>query len=344
MWIIGCDFHPSFQQIALVNQGSGEYRRLRLEHKGGEAERFYRSLAGQQVRVGMEATGSTRWFERLLGELKLELWVGDPARIRSAAAHKPKTDKRDADLLLTLLLENRFPKIWLPTAEQRDQRQLVVHRHRLVQVRTRAKNQLHALASNEGLYPKKRAWSQAGQAELMALSLPPWTSTRRQDWQELLGELNQRIAPLDRALQQEAQQRPEVRRLMTHPGVGPVVAMSFVLTICDPNRFESSKQVAAYLGLVPLEESSGKGRQRLGHITKQGNTMLRSLLVEAAHVASRYDEQWRRKFVRLAMKKNRSIAAVAVARNLAVRLWWMWKLGLDYGQMKESRSHAEQLA
>lgn len=344
MWIIGCDFHPSFQQIALMDQASGEYRRLRLEHKGGEAERFYRSLAGQQVRVGMEATGSTRWFERLLTELKFELWVGDPARIRAAAAHKPKTDKRDADLLLTLLWENRFPKIWMPTAEQRDQRQLVVHRHRLVQVRTRAKNQLQALASNEGLYPKKRAWSQAGQAELMALSLPPWASTRRQDWQELLGELNQRIAPLDRALQQEAQQRPEVRRLMTHPGVGPVVAMSFVLTICDPHRFESSKQVAAYLGLVPLEESSGKGKQRLGHITKQGNTMLRSLLVEAAHVASRYDEQWRRKFIRLAMKKNRSIAAVAVARNLAVRLWWMWKLGLDYGQMKESRSHAEQLA
>jgi transposase len=343
MWIIGCDFHPSFQQIALVNEASGEYRRLRLEHKGGEAERFYRSLVGQQVRVGMEATGSTRWFERLLGELKFELWVGDPARIRAAAAHKAKTDKRDADLLLTLLLEKRFPKIWLPTVEQRDQRQLVVHRHRLVQVRTRAKNQLHALATNEGLYPKKRVWSQAGQAELMALPLPPWASTRRQDWQELLGELNQRIAPLDRALQQEAQQRPEVRRLMTHPGVGPVVAMSFVLTICDPKRFENSKQVAAYLGLVPLEESSGKGRQRLGHITKQGNTMLRSLLVEAAHVASRYDEQWRRKYVRLAMKKNRSIAAVAVARNLAVRLWWMWKLGLDYGQMKESRSHAEQL-
>ena len=132
MWIIGCGFHPSFQQIALVDQGSGEYRRLRLEHKGGEAERFYRSLAGQQVRVGMEATGSTRWFERLLSELQIQLWVGDPARIRAAAAHKAKTDKRDADLLLTLLLENRFPKIWIPTGEQRDQRELVVHRHRLV--------------------------------------------------------------------------------------------------------------------------------------------------------------------------------------------------------------------
>ena len=343
MWIIGCEFHPSFQQIAGMDQTTGEYRRLRLEHKSGEAERFYRGLAGQQVRVGMEATGSTRWFERLLQELGFQLWVGDPTRIRAAAAHKPKTDKRDAALLLQLLLEKRFPRIWVPSQEQRDARQLVLHRRRLVQVRTRAKNQLHALATNEGLYPNRRAWTQAGQAELMALPLPPWASIRRRDWQEVLEDLNQRIAPLDRAMQQEAKQRPEVQLLMTHPGVGPVVAMAFVLTLCDPNRFQSSKQVAAYVGLVPLEESSGKGRQRLGHITKQGNTLLRSLLVEAAHIAVRYEPQWRRKFLRLAMKKNRSLATVAVARNLAVRLWWMWKLGLDYGQMKESRSHAEQL-
>lgn len=343
MWIIGCDFHPSFQQIALMNQTTGEYRRLRLEHKGGEAEQFYRGLAEQQVRVGVEATGSIRWFERLLEELRFQLWVGDPARIRAAAAHKAKTDKRDADLLLQLLLEKRFPKIWLPSPEQRDARQLVLHRHRLVQVRTRAKNQLYALATNEGLHPKRRAWTETGQQELMALPLPQWASVRRQDWKELLGELDERIEPLDRAMQQQAKQRPEVQLLMTHPGVGPVVAMAFVLALCDPNRFQSSKQVAAYLGLVPLEQSSGNGRQRLGHITKQGNTLVRSLLVEAAHIAVRYDAPWKRKFLRLSMKKNRLLATVAVARNLAVRLWWMWKLGLDYGQIQESRSHAEQL-
>lgn len=343
MWIIGCDYHPSFQQIAFVNQATGECDNRRLEHKGGEAEQFYRSLAGQQVRVGVEATGSLRWFERLLGELGMEMWVGDPVKIRAAAARKAKTDKRDAELLLRLLLEKRFPRIWIPTVEQRDARQLVLHRHRLVQTRIRAKNQLHAIAANEGLHPKRRVWSQAGQNELMALPLSPWASVRRQDWQELLGELNQRIEPLDLALKQESQKRPEVRLLMTHPGVGPVVAMAFVLTICDPHRFATSKQVAAYLGLVPLEESSGKGKQRLGHITKQGNSLLRGLLTEAAHIAVRYDEKWRRKYVRLTMKKNRPIATVAVARCLAVRLWWMWKLGLDYGQMKESRSHAEQL-
>ncbi|HEV3039207.1 MAG TPA: IS110 family transposase [Candidatus Angelobacter sp.] len=343
MLIIGCDYHPSVQQIAVLDQETGEYQELRLEHKNGEAERFYRKLAGQQVRVGVEATGGLRWFERLLGELGLELWVGDPARVRAAAARKPKTDKEDARLLLRLMEENRFPRIWVPSLEQRDTRQLVLHRHRLVQTRTRAKNQLQSLATNEGI--QKRVSTQAGQAELDKAALSPWARVRRQDWSELLTELNQRIVPLDQALKQQAEQRPEVQLLMTHRGVGPVVATAFVATLCDPKRFANSKQVAAYLGLVPQESSSGKGRQRLGHITKQGNSLLRGLLVEAAHVAVRFEAEWKRKYTRLAMKKNRSIAAVAIARCLAVRLWWMWKLGLNYqqfvAQKKESRSHAE---
>jgi transposase len=343
MLIIGCDYHPSFQQISFVDQETGECGNLRLDHKNGEAERFYRKLAGQRVRVGVEATGGMRWFERLLRELGFELWVADPVKVRAAAAHKAKTDKRDADLLLQLLLENRFPRIWVPTVEQRDARQLVLHRHKLVQTRTRAKNQLQALATNEGI--QKRVWTRAGQEELKKVALSPWANVRRQDWQELLEELNERIDPLDQALKQQAQQRPEVKLLMTHRGVGPVVATAFVVTLCDPKRFANSKQVAAYLGLVPQENSSGQGRQRLGHITKQGSNLLRGLLVEAAHVAVRFEPEWQRKYLRLAMKKNRSIAAVAMARCLAVRLWWMWKLGLNYeqfrAQKKESRSHAE---
>lgn len=343
MLIIGCDYHPSFQQISFVDQKTGGCGELRLDHKNGEAERFYRKLAGQPVRVGVEATGGMRWFERLLRELGLELWVGDPTKVRVAAARKAKTDKRDAELLLRLMLENRFPRIWMPTVEQRDARQLVLHRHKLVQTRTRAKNQLQALATNEGIL--KRVWTQAGQAELQKAALSSWASVRRQDWQELLEELNRRIDPLDEALEQQVEQRPGVKLLTTHAGVGPVTATAFVVTLCDPNRFASGKKVAAYLGLVPQENSSGQGRQRLGHITKQGNSLLRGLLVEAAHVAVRFEPEWKRKYLRLAMKKNRAIATVAIARCLAIRLWWMWKLGLTYEQFKaqkqESRSHAE---
>jgi transposase len=340
MWIIGCDYHPRFQQIAFVNTEGGECGQRRLEHME-EAEQFYRGLAGQRVRVGMEACGQGRWFERLLAELGQELWIGHPAAIRAAAPRKQKTDERDAELLLQLLVEGRFEKlrVWVPAAEERDLRQLVLHRHRMVQMRTRVKNQLRAVAMNEGLGRKPGLWSRKGQEQFRALELPAWTGRRRQDNLELLAELVRRTDPLDQAVEQEAARRPEVARLRTHPGVGPITGLAFVLTLGDPARFPCGKQVASYLGLIPAEDSSG-GRQRLGHITKQGNALLRGLLVEAAHVAVHSDPALGRCYRRLAMKKNRSIAIVAVAHKLAVRLWWMWNRGLDYRQLRESGSHA----
>ena len=340
MWIIGCDYHPRFQQIAFVNTEGGECGQRRLEHVE-EAEQFYRSLAGQAVRVGVEASGPMRWFERLLAELGQELWIGNPAAIRAAEPRKQKTDARDAELLLRLLLDGGFEKlrIWVPSAEEREVRQLVLHRHRLVQMRTRVKNQLRALALNEGVGRKPGLWSRKGQAQFRALPLPAWSARRRQDNLELLQELVRRTDPLDQAVEQEAARRPQVARLRTHPGVGAITGLAFVLTLGDPTRFRCGKQVASYLGLIPAENSSG-GRQRLGHITKQGNALLRGLLVEAAHTAVRSDPELGRCYRRLAMKKNRSIAIVAVARKLAVRLWWMWIRGLDYGQFRESGSHA----
>ena len=332
MWIIGCDYHPRFQQIAFVKTEGGEYEERRLEHVG-EAEKFYRSRAGQTVRVGMEAGGHARWFERLLAELGFELWIGDPAQIRAAATRRQRTDARDAEHMLKLLLNGQFEKmrIWIPTAEERDVRQLVAHRHRLVQMRTRVKNQLRAIAINEGVGRKPGLWSEKGRKQFEELSLPTWLARRRQDNLGLLEQLELRTQPLGLAVREEASRRPEAVRLMTHPGVGEVTALAFVLTIGDPRRFHSSKQVASYLGLIPEEDSSG-GRQRLGHLTKQGNALLRGLLVEAAHSAVLHDAQLGRAYRRLAFRKGRSIAAVAVARKLAVRLWWMWIRGFDYAQ------------
>ena len=159
MIIIGVDFHPEFQQIALVDKDTGEFQEKRLAHRD-EAEKFYRGLAaaGQKVRVGMEASGHARWFERLLAELQIELWIGDAAEIRTKRVRKQKTDRQDARLILQLLLEDRFPQIWVPSWENRDLRQLLWHRHRMVQARTRIMNQLQAVALNDGLRGKKRLW------------------------------------------------------------------------------------------------------------------------------------------------------------------------------------------
>jgi transposase len=238
-----------------------------------------------------------------------------------------------------LLLEDRFPRIWVPSWENRDLRQLLWHRHRLVQMRTRIMNQLHVVALNEGVRRKKALWRPAGRAELESLVLAPWSSRRRQDLLELLDQLTPKIQELTRALEQEVEKRPVTRQLMTHPGVGPLTALAFELVIGTPQRFHCGKQIASYVGLVPSEESSGD-RRRLGHISKQGNSLLRFLLVEAAQVTVRSDQEWRSKYFHLAMRRGRTIAKVAMARKLAVRMYWMWRKEWDYEQMTKFGSYA----
>jgi transposase len=344
MIIIGVDYHPSDQYIALVDTETGEYVERQLNHSAGEAEKFYRELAtrGVSVRVGIEATGYSRWFERLLAELGMELWIGDAAKIKTKRVRKQKTDREDARLLLRLLRENNFPRIWVPSAENRDLRQLLWHRHRLVQMRTRIMNQLQALAMNEGQRRKKKLWSEAGRAQLEKLPLAPWAARRRKDLLELLDRMNPSIEELSAAIEREARKWPEALRLMTHPGVGPLTALAFVLIIGTVERFQCGKQIGSYVGLIPCEDSSA-GHQRLGHITKQGSSLLRFLLGEAAQAAARCDADWRRRFMHLAVRRQRNIAKVAMARRLAVRLYWMWRNGWEYAEWVKFSSHAGQL-
>jgi transposase len=124
MVIIGCDLHSRYQVIAMLETQTGEITTRRLEHEGGEAERFYRELEKPAL-IGIEATGYTQWFERMVGELGHELWVGHPAEIRARAVRRQKTDTRDAEHLLDLLLAQRFPRVWVPTPQERDLRQLL---------------------------------------------------------------------------------------------------------------------------------------------------------------------------------------------------------------------------
>jgi len=342
MIIVGCDYHPSFQQIAFVDTETGELKEQRLMHREG-AEEFYRALTatGLPVRVGMEASGHARWFERLLAELQFELWMGDASEIRRKRGRKQKTDRQDAQHILHLLLKDDFPKIWVPSWENRDVRQLLWHRHRMVQARTRIMNQLQAVALNEGLRCKKRLWREHGRQQLEAFRLAPWASRRRRDLLELMDRLNPMIAELSQEIEKQATGSAHVQRLMTHPGVGALTALAFVLIIGEVERFHCGKQVASYIGLVPLEDSSGN-RRRLGHITKQGSSMLRFLLVEAAQVTVRSDPQWRRQYFHLMMRRGRKTAKVAMARRLAIRLYWMWRRGWDYEQVSRFGSHAGQ--
>ena len=258
MIIRGRDYHPGFEQIAFVDTETGELQERRLQHRE-EAEKFYRDLAaqGMKVRVGMEASGHARWFERLLSELQIELWIGDAAEISSRRGRKQKTDRQDAQLILKLMLKDDFPQIWVPNWENRDLRQLLWHRHRMVQARTRMMNQLQAVALNEGLRCKKKLWREAGRAQLEVFKLAPWASQRRVDLLELLDRLNPTIAKLTQAIDREVEKCPAARRLQTHPGVGPLTALAFVLIIGKADRFQCGKQIASYLGWCRWRSRAG---------------------------------------------------------------------------------------
>lgn len=320
MSIIGCDLHSRYQVVAGLEAETGEIVTRRLEHEDGEARRFYAQLPKRSL-IGIEATGCTQWFERMLAEMGHELWVGDPCEIRARVVRRQITDTRAAEHLLDLLLTERFPRIWVPTPEERDLRQLLRHRDRLVRIRTSVKNQLQFLARSQGVYRR----GEAGE-----LGLDVWASRRREELSQLFDHLEPRIAVLDRAVAAEAGRRPEVVQLMKQKGVGPVVGLAFVLTVGPVERFRTSRQLVSYLGLNPSEHSSG-GHQRLGHISKQGNSMMRWLLVEAGQTAARFDPELRRRYLRLKFRRGAKVAKVAVARRLAVRL---------YGQLRQARAEA----
>jgi transposase len=323
MWIIGCDFHPAGQQVSIFDPQTGEVSERKLVNGSGEAEIFYRSLPAPSL-IGIESCGNSQWFLDLLQGLGHEVWVGDAAQIRARYVRKQKTDRRDAGHILKLLREDRFPRCWVPSAEQRDVRQLLVHRHKLVEIRTRVKNGLQHLMLNRGVQKKRQLWRQAGQQALRQLPLEGWAAQRRQDLLQLLAGLDQQIGHLDQAAQAAAEQHPQARLLMTQPGVGPITALAFAVTIGDATRFRRGKQVASYLGLIPREYSWG-GRQQLGSISKQGNRFVRMLLVEAVQNVVRFDEGFRKQYQPRCHRMAKGVAKVAAARRLAVRLYWMMR-------------------
>jgi transposase len=331
MILVGCDFHSRYQQIACVDTETADLIEKRLEHENGEARAFYGSLP-VPARVGVESTAYLQWFGRMLAELGHELVVGDAAKIRAMVVRRQKTDSRDANHLLELLMNDRFPEIWVSTVEENDLRQLLWHRQKLVWIRASIKNQLHSLAMSQGVCRRSKLWNAEGRKQLENLTLDPWAGRRRDELLGMLDQLGQSIEQLNAAVEEAGQGREDVRRLLTHPGVGRIVALAFALTVGSVDRFPGSKQLVSYLGLNPSEHSSG-GRQKFGAISKQGNRLMRALLVEAAQTAARVEPTLRRQYQRLKFRKASAVAKVAIARKLAVRLYWMLRSKADYAEL-----------
>lgn len=204
MKIVGCDLHARQQSIALLDCETGELVEQTITHEGDQVREFYSKLEGPVV-VGIEATGSMQWFLELMEELGIECRVGHPAKIRAGETRKQKHDRRDARLILQMLIENRFPTIWMPSIELRDLRTLLRDRHQWVRIRSRAQSTLQSIALNHGLRKAKALWTQAGIEILERLPLPPYTSARRSQLLGLYRQLQERIDGLNREVEHQVQ-------------------------------------------------------------------------------------------------------------------------------------------
>ena len=254
-------------------------------------------------------------------------------RLRSADSHDGgrKNDRRDADLILDLLLHKQFPRISRPPAESREVLRLLRYRHRLVQMRTQIKNSLQALAFSAGSVTRAALFSQKGRERFMSLPMSAAMDRQRTEWLSLLEQLDERIKNLDKWLDQQAQADERVLRLQTHPGVGLLTSLAVVHTLEPVSRFSGSRKVVAYVGLEPMERSSGDKQHFLG-ISKGGSRLLRYLLVEAANTAVKRDDELKRFYQRLAHRRGKPKAIVAAARKLLIRSYVLLRDGIDYAE------------
>jgi len=315
---IGVDFHPHQQTVCWCDTQSGETQVLDLAHDLEKVRKFYWSLPERAI-VGIEASGRARWFEKLLFEKGHKLLVGNPVLIRKRATSRHKNDRRDAELILDLLVRGEFPALWRRPAESESVLEILRLRTALVKQRTGVYNRLQVLAHSAGL-PKRRMKGQTFQAILKSLDLDEAGSLSRSQYFALLGSLDKQIGELEEWLRRKAEKDEKTKLLQTQKGVGYLTALATVHYLGDVTRFaRTAKQVASFAGLDPVEHSSA-GRTRFGGVSKAGSPMLRFQLGQAASIAARYDARLKSFYQRLAKKKPKRVAKTAAARRLLVKL------------------------
>jgi transposase len=331
---IGVDFHARQQTISYLTTEDGEIQQLQLEHEQPAAVRaFYEQFAGQRVIVGFESSGYAAWFEELLEELGYEIWIGHAAYIRKFARRRQKNDRRDADLILELLVAGDFPRIHRYSPASRQVLQQLRYRQRLVKMRTMVVNSLLYMASSRGVSLRSQLQSKRGQERLRQIALPAPLGEQREELIQLLGELSSKIAKVQSWLEAQAQQDVRVQRLRTHYGIGPLTGLCLVATLECVDRFANARHVTGYVGFDPVEDSTGE-RQRIGSISKQGSRLLRFYLVEAGQVAVKKDVELARVYKRLLVRRGHATAKVAIGRRLLVRAFIMLRDEIDYAEFQ----------
>ncbi len=339
---IGVDFHARQQTVCYLKIETGELVRIELKHQNKDEVRvFYAQFSGRVI-VGLEASGYSPWFEKLLESLGHEVWMGDATEIRRRARWRQKNDRRDAELILDLMLHDEFPRLHRPAPESSEILRMLRYRQKLVKMRTMGKNSLQALALQSGLSLRTKLFTKAGKQELCTAAMSPVMEQQRDQWLTLLETFDQRLLETMLWLKQQTQGDERIQRLRTHPGIGLLTSLGLVHTLWPVSRFRNQRKVTAYAGLEPMERSSAERKRFLG-ISKAGSRVLRYLVVEAAHTAVKKDAELGRFYHRLEKRRGRPKAKVAVARKLLVRSYIMMRDEIDYAEFRR-RAVAARLA
>ncbi len=327
---VAIDLHKRHSQVGTLDEW-GEVKQQRIEHDGdaGGMQAFFQGLEPGS-RIAIEATGNWWWVVDLAEECGHEVVLSNPKKTRAIADACLKNDQVDTEQLLHLLRLGYLPRVWIPPAPLRYGKEVLRYRALLVGLRTGLKNHLGAMLTKRNLKgPGQSLWSKPGQAYLEKLELNAEAAEIRDQTLALRKTLDACIGHWDQALNRRVKDDARVRQLKTAPGVGAQTAFAYRVFVGDVHRFRNGKQVAKYFGLVPRERSSGEHRH-LGHITKEGDGLMRALLIEAALRASRKPGPLREFYRRMVRPKGKAKARVAVARKLAVILYQMWKKNLTY--------------
>jgi len=320
----------------------GEIQTHELKHQHKDQVRaFYAQFTGHVI-VGLEASGYSPWFEQLLEDLGHEVWLGDATEIRRRARWRQKNDRRDAELILDLMLHDEFPRLHRPSPQSREVLRMLRYRQKLIKIRTISKNSLQALALQSGLARRSQLFTRAGQQELRTAAMSPAMQWQREQWLQLLEPLNQRLVETMLWLKQQSQDDARIKLLRTHPGIGFLTSLCVVHTLWPVSRFRNQRKVAAYAGLEPMERSSAERKHFLG-ISKAGSRVLRYLLIEAAHTAVKKDDDLKRFYQRLVQRRGRPKAKTAAARKLLIRSYIMLRDEIDYAEFRR-RAVAARLA
>src|SRR6266481_287245 len=339
---IGVDFHARQQTICYLKTETGELVICELKHQDKQAVRAFYAQCRGQVIVGLEASGYSPWFERMLEELGGEVWLGQATEIRRRARWRQKNDRRDAELILELMLHNEFPRLHRPAVQSREVLRMLRYRQKLIKMRTMSKNSLQAIALQAGLAKRSRLFTKDGQQQLSAAEMSPVRHWQREHWLQLMEPRNQQLLETMVWFKEQSKGDVSITRLRTHPGIGLLTSLCIVHTLQPVSRFRNTRKVAAYAGFDPVERSSAERKCFLG-ISKAGSRVLRFLLVEAAHTAIRKDEDLKRFYKRLAERRGRPKAKVAAARKLLIRAYIMLRDEIDYAEFRR-RAVAARLA